>query len=167
MFRIKDLYMKNVCDMKGKRIGLSKEIYIDFYRGEVTGIGIGSYSIKNRKNYISTKDIINVDNNILTKKAFKKEGSLKFSDIKDMDVIDKDGNPKGLVEDMLIEENSFSIKGLIISSGIIDKIIRGREVVLMSNVILGEDKILYLGASGVVFKNIPHHKAKNEDYKRA
>ena len=167
MFRIKDLYMKNVCDIKGNKIGLSKEIYIDFFRGEVTGIGIGSYSIKNRNNYISTKDIVNVDNSILTMKAFKKEGGLKFSDIKDMDVIDKAGNPKGLVEDILIEEESFCIKGLIISSGIINKIISGREVILMNSAILGEDKILYLGASGVVLKNIPHHSVKYEYDKKA
>ena len=95
MFRIKDLYMKNIYDLKGKKIGLSKEIYINFYRGEVIGLGIGSYSIRNRNNYISTKDIINVDNNILVRKSIKKEGELKFSDIRDMDVIDKAGNPKG------------------------------------------------------------------------
>lgn len=171
MFRIKDLYMKNIYDIKGKKIGLSKEIYIDFYKGEVIGIGIGSYSIRNRNNYVSTTEIINVDNNILIKKAFKKDfkvdKGLKFSDINDMDVIDRSGNPKGLVEDILIDEESFHIKGLIISSGIIDKILSGREVILMNNAILGEDKILYSGASGVVLKNIPHHRVNHEYYKKA
>ena len=75
--------------------------------------------------------------------------------------------PKGVVEDILIEEESFSIKGLIISSGIIDKIISGREVILINDVILGEDNILFIGASGVVLKNIPHHRAKDEYYKKA
>jgi len=167
MFRIKDLYMKNVYDLNGKRLGLSKEIYINFNRGEVLGLGIGNYSIRNRNNYIFTKDIVNVDTNILARNSIKRDGGLKFSDIRDLDVIDKDGNPKGAVEDMLIEEESFSIKGLIISSGLIDKIISGREVVLINDVILGEDKILFLGGTGVVLKNIPHHKAKDEDYKKA
>jgi len=103
----------------------------------------------------------------LAKNFIKKDGGLKFSDIRDMDVIDKEGNPKGAVEDILIEEECFSIKGLIISSGIIDKIISGREVVLINDVILGEDKILFLGASGVVLKNIPHHRTKDEEYKKA
>jgi len=167
MFRIKDLYMKNIYDLKRKRIGLSKEIYINFYRGEVIGLGVGSYSIRKRNNYIDIKDIVNVDNNILVRQSIKKEGKLKFSDIRDMDVIDKEGNPKGVVEDLLIEEESFSIKGLIISSGIIDKIISGREVILINDVILGEDNILFIGASGVVLKNIPHHTGKDEYYKKA
>lgn len=167
MFRIKDLYLKNIYNLKGKKIGLSKEIYLNFYRGEVIGLGIGSYSIRNRSNYVEIKDIVNVDDDILVRRSIKKEGELKFSQIRDMDVIDKAGNPKGVVEDILIEESSFSIKGLIISSGIIDKIISGREVILINDVILGEDKILFTGASGVVLRNIPHHKAKDEYYKKA
>ncbi|MDS0524989.1 PRC-barrel domain-containing protein [Clostridium sp. SHJSY1] len=166
MFRSKDLYMKNIYDFNGKKLGVSRTIYIDFYRGKVLGLGFNSYSVKGKRNFIDVKDIILIDDDILVKGATKGQG-LKFSDIKDMEVIDRLGNSKGVVEDVLINEENFKIQGLIISPSIVDRMLRGKEVILIKNSVLGEDYILYLGEPNVVLKNIPHEISKNEYFKKA
>lgn len=166
MFRSKDLYMKNIYDFNGKKLGVSKNIYIDFYRGEVLGLGFNSYTLKGKRNFIDVKDIILIDDEILVNASTKGEG-LKFSDIKDMEVIDRLGNSKGVVEDILINEENYKIKGLIVSPSIVDRMLKGKEVILINNSVLGEDYILYLGEPNVVLKNIPHEISKNEYFKKA
>jgi uncharacterized protein YrrD len=159
--------MKNIYDFKGKKLGVSKVIFIDFYSGKVVGLGFNGYTIKGKRNYINVEDIILIeDNDILVSCVTKGEG-LKFSDIKDMEVIDKLGNSKGIVEDILIDEDSYKIRGLIVSPGIIDRMLRGKEVVLINNSVLGEDYILYLGEPNIIFRNIPHDIGKNEYVKKA
>ena len=74
---------------------------------------------------------------------------------------------KDVVEDVLIKEDDYSIKGIVVGAGIIDKLIYGREVILINQSVLGEDCILYLGDSNVVVKNIPHEVKNNEYYKKA
>ncbi|WP_143314812.1 PRC-barrel domain-containing protein [Clostridium sp. HBUAS56017] len=167
MFRSKDLYMKNIYDSNGKKLGISKSIYIDFYRGQVIGIGFNNYKMKGKRNYVDVNDIILLEDNDILVKSVGKGSGLKFSDIKDLEVIDKLGNSKGIVEDILIEKESYKIKGLIVSPGIIDRILRGKEVILINNSVLGEDYILYLGEPNIVFKNIPHEINKNGYVKKA
>ena len=84
-----------------------------------------------------------------------------------MEVINRYGTIKGVVEDVLIKEDDYSIKGIIVGAGIIDKLIYGREVILINQSILGEDCILYLGDSNVIVKNIPREVNNNEYYKKA
>jgi uncharacterized protein YrrD len=84
-----------------------------------------------------------------------------------MEVIDKDGNIKGELEDILIDEETYKITGLIISGGIIDKIIKGREIILINQSILGEDCILYLGGETIVVKNLPREANSYDNYKKA
>lgn len=165
MLRSKDLYFKNIYDTKGKKIGLSKEIYLDFYKGKITGVGLNRTSLLSNKNFVDINDIINIDDEIVVQKA-KKGNGLKFSEIKDMEVLDQQGNYRGSVDDVLIEEDTYEIKGLVISSGFIDNMIKGREIILMNKSILGEDFIVYLGTSSVVLKNIPH-EVSHEYIKKA
>ncbi|WP_294351360.1 PRC-barrel domain-containing protein [uncultured Clostridium sp.] len=164
MFKSKDLYMKNIYDLNGKKVGTSKEILIDFYTGRVLGLEINTFGFKN--DYVDIKDIIQIDEEILIKKVSEIKG-IRFSDIRDMEVIDRLGNSKGVVEDLLIEEESYDIKGIILNSGIIDTLLKGKEVILINNSVLGEEYILYLGQPNIVFKNIPHEINRNENVKKA
>lgn len=164
MFKSKDLYMKNIYDLNGKKVGTSKEILIDFYTGRVLGLEINTFGFKN--DYVDIKDIIQIDEEILMKKVSEIKG-IRFSDIRDMEVIDRLGNSKGVVEDLLIEEESYDIKGIILNSGIIDTLLKGKEVILINNSVLGEEYILYLGQPNIVFKNIPHEINRNENVKKA
>lgn len=164
MFKSKDLYMKNIYDLNGKKVGTSKEILIDFYTGRVLGLEINTFGFKN--DYVDIKDIIQIDEEILINKVSEIKG-IRFSDIRDMEVIDRLGNSKGVVEDLLIEEESYDIKGIILNSGIIDTLLKGKEVILINNSVLGEEYILYLGQPNIVFKNVPHEINRNENVKRA
>lgn len=164
MFKSKDLYMKNIYDLNGKKVGTSKEILIDFYTGRVLGLEINTFGFKN--DYVDIKDIIQIDEEILIKKVSEIKG-IRFSDIRDMEVIDRLGNSKGVVEDLLIEEDSYDIKGIILNSGIIDTLLKGKEVILINNSVLGEEYILYLGQPNIVFKNVPHEINRNENVKNA
>ena len=125
---------------------------------------INTFGFKN--DYVDIKDIIQIDEEILMKKVSEIKG-IRFSDIRDMEVIDRLGNSKGVVEDLLIEEESYDIKGIILNSGIIDTLLKGKEVILINNSVLGEEYILYLGQPNIVFKNIPHEINRNENVKKA
>jgi len=166
MFRSKDFYFKNIYDLKGNRIGRTKDILIDFNRGEVVGIKVSNFKLKGKKNYLDVKNIISFDEDILVTELDYKEG-LKFSEIKDMEVIDKEGNVRGELEDLIVDEETYKITGLIISGGIIDKIIKGKEIILINQLILGEDYILYLGDDTIVVKNLPREASTYDNYKKA
>ena len=166
MYRSKDFYLKNIYKKNGKKIGTVKDIYIDFYRGEVKGLKVNSYSIFDKKNYVKIEDIISLDEDIIVDNAIEGNG-LKLSEIKGLDVVDKSGSLRGVVEDILIDENEFKIKGLVISTGIIEKMIKGKEVILINRSVLGDDYILYLGDPNVVMKNIPHEITNYECIKKA
>lgn len=166
MFRSKDFYLKNIYNLKGNRMGRTKDIFIDFSRGQVVGIKVSNFTLKGKKNYLDVKKIMSFDEDILVTELENKEG-LKFSDIKNMEVIDKAGNVRGELEDLIIDDKTFKITGLIISGGIIDKIIKGKEIILINQSILGEDYILYLGDDTVVVKNLPREASFYDNYKKA
>ena len=163
---IKDFFYKTVYDIKGKKLGSVRDIFIDFYKGKVIGLAVGGYSLRLKNNYTPIDGILNIDDDILVKGCIKGEG-LKISEIIGMEVINRYGTIKGVVEDVLIKEDDYSIKGIIVGAGIIDKLIYGREVILINQSILGEDCILYLGDSNVIVKNIPREVNNNEYYKKA
>lgn len=157
MLKTKDFYLLKVYDIRGKYLGVIEDIYIDFNKGRIQGFLISNYLLFNKRNFIKINDIISIEDVIIIKELNKKEG-ISFKTIKDMDVKDKNNIIKGVLEDIIIEEKDFSIKGLIISSGIFDRIIRGKEILLPKDCILGEDFILYFGSNEVKFQSMPRKK---------
>ena len=79
-----------------------------------------------------------------------------------MEIIDLNGNIKGTIEDLIIRENDFSIKGLLISTGVIEKLLKGKQILLINQCILGEEYILYTGKDNMSLKLMPR-KVKNND----
>ena len=157
MLKTKDFYLLKVFDIRGKYLGVIEDIYIDFNKGRIQGFLISNYLLFNKRNFIKINDIISIEDVIIIKELNKKEG-ISFKTIKDMDVKDRNNIIKGVLEDIIIEEKDFSIKGLIISSGIFDRIIRGKEILLPKDCILGEDFILYFGSNEVKFQSMPRKK---------
>ena len=146
-----------VYDIKGKYLGVIDDLCIDFYNAKVKGFFISNFLLLSNKNFIEIDDIISLDEVIIVKKIKHYKG-LSFGDIKDMDIIDTENIMKGVLEDLIIEKADFSIKGLVMSSGIFDKMIKGKEILLVSECILGEDFILYHGSESIRLKSIPHKK---------
>ncbi|MGL5151089.1 MAG: PRC-barrel domain-containing protein [Clostridium sp.] len=160
MLRSKDFYLKAVFNEKGKRLGVVEDLYIDFHNGKVLGFEVSSYSFFSKRNYIDIKDVIVFDDEIITK-DIKVNGGLRLNEIKGMDIIDRRSNMKGVVEDIVIDKNSYDIKGLIMSAGIIERILRGKDILLLNECVLCENYILYYGNDGITFKTIPHSVGNN------
>ncbi len=161
MLRSKEFLLKNVYDIKGKKIGVVDDIYIDFFKGNIVGIKISTHSFLTKKICVFTSDIISIDKDILVKEA--KEGiGLRLQEVKGMDIIDLNGNLKGVVEDFIIDENDLTIKGLVVSTGLIERLLKGKEVILINKCILGEEYVLYLGNRNITLKSMPRREEKNE-----
>lgn len=156
MLKTRDFYLVKVYDVKGKYLGVIDDIAIDFYKGEVLGFFISNFSLFSKKNYIDKKEIISINEVVIVNFATHYKG-LSFKEIKDMDIMDNNNIMKGVLEDLIIEKKDLSIKGLIMSSGIFDKMLKGKEILLLNQCVLGEDFILYNGSGGVRLQTLPHN----------
>jgi len=162
LLRSKECYLRNIYNERGKKIGVIKDIFIDFNNKKVIGFKVSSFSPFRKNDFLDIEDIIQFKKKIIVKEL-KSGEYLKFSDIKDMEVIDNKGIIRGDIEDIIFEEESYCIKGLIISPGIIEKIIKGKEIILMSHTVLEEGNVVYYGDETIIFKNIPR-KVKNNEF---
>lgn len=162
MFKSKNILWKKVYDTNGKKIGMVKDIFIDIHKGNIEGIDISNFYSFRKKNNVSSKNILSIEEAITIKKESMQCSGMRFSKIKDMEVRDLNGGIKGNVEDLLIDEVDFSIKGLIVSPGILEKLIHGKEIILLNKARIKQDYILYTEDSNVVLKNIRHEENKND-----
>lgn len=154
MLKTKDFYLMKVFNIEGKYLGVIDDICINFYSQKVEGFFISNFKFFSKKNYFEVEDIISVDKEIIVKKIKRHKG-LAFKEIKYMDIIDKKNIMRGVLEDIIISRNDMSIKGLVMSSGVFDKMIRGKDILLLNQCVLGEDCILYTGNSDIILKAIP------------
>lgn len=161
MLRSKDFYMKSVYDVSGKKIGIVEDLFIDFFEGKITGINISNYSLFSKKNFINCEDIISIDKDIVVSESRQGDG-LRLKNVKGMDIIDLNGDIKGVMEDLIIKESDFSIKGILVSTGVIDRLLKGKDILLINECILGEEYILYIGRSNIMLKAMPRKGEKNE-----
>lgn len=166
MFKTRDFYFKKVYDLKGKKIGIIEDIYMDFYVGKIIGFKVSSSILFSKNNYVDMEEIIDIGEDVLINSIRKGKG-LAFKELKYMEVIDKLGNIKGVLEDLIIDEREYSIKAIVISSGLVDKMIKGKEIILLNKCILGERHILYTGNEGVSFKSMPHNMENYNAIKKA
>lgn len=162
MLKSRDFYFKNIYDNEGRKLGLIEDIYIDFYKGKITGFKCSVSGFFSKKNYIDIEDVINLGEDIIVRE--KKQGhGLGLKSLKNIEVLDICGVVKGVLEDIIIDEYSYEIKGIVISSGLIDRLVKGKEILLLEQCILGDEYILYSGRNNIMFKSIPHNlESKNE-----
>ena len=166
MFKTRDFYFKKVYDIKGKKIGIIEDIYIDFYLGKVTGFKVSSSILFSKKNYVDMEEIIDIGEDMIIN-SIRKGSGLAFKELKYMEIIDKLSNVKGVLEDIIIDIKDYSIKAIVISSGLIDKMIKGKQIILLNKCILGEKYILYTGNEGILFKSMPHNMEGYNAIKKA
>lgn len=166
MFKTRDFYLKKVYSVNGKKIGVIEDLYIDFYSGKVIGFEISNHTLFSKKNYIDMADVIDIGEDMIVNNI-KRGTGLKFKQIENMEIIDTSSNVKGILEDLIIDKHDYSIKGIVITSGLIDKMIRGKEIVLLNKCILGEKYILYTGNDGILFKSMPHNMVNKNATKKA
>ena len=166
MFKTRDFYFKKVYNINGKKIGIIEDLYIDFYQGKVVGFKVSNSILFSKKNYLDMQDIIDIGEDVIVNSIRQGEG-LTFKEIKYMEVIDTLSNIKGVLEDIIIDIQDYSIKAIVISSGLIDKMIKGKQIIILNRCILGEEYILYTGNEGVSFKSMPHNMEQYNATKKA
>ena len=155
MIKTRYFNLMKVYDVTGKYLGSVQDIAIDFYSGMVTGVIINSFSINKKKNYIAISDVISLENVIIAKRVSDFSG-MRLKEIQAIDIVNEKNVLKGILEDLIIDERNFEIKGIIMCSGIFDRMFRGKEILLIKHCILCESYILYKENEGVVFKTLPH-----------
>lgn len=159
MYKIKDFYIKNIFDTKGKKIGIVEDLYLDFFQEKIMGIKVASHKLFSKKNYIPMDMVIEIGKEIIVLGIEQYDG-LEFKKIRNMEVINTLGETEGVLEDIIIDARDYSIKGIIVSSGIIDRLINGKQVLLIKECILGEKYILHYGKSKIKLKTMPHRLEK-------
>ena len=157
MFKSKDFILMDVVTVEGKKIGFIKDLLIDFNAGKVIGFLISPYKLFRKNVSVLKQDIVYANKCMVVKKVDKNEHLCLHSFI-DMDVIDKCNNIFGMVEDITFSGDTFAIKGIIVSSGFIINLFRGKRIMLINELILGEENILYIpNCSEYSFKSMPHN----------
>ncbi|MBP2031560.1 uncharacterized protein YrrD [Clostridium algifaecis] len=142
MYRMRDFIFKEVIDLNGKNIGFVGDLVIDFNLKLIKGFNVISNSILKKDTNIYKNDILSLNPVVISDK-FSKDEALKFHDIRIMDVVDKNQNVIGKIEDVIFYENSFYIKAFIISSGLLYDMLYGRKILSAKKLILGDKNILY------------------------
>jgi len=166
MFKWRDFYLMKVYDSKNKYIGVVEDVSIDFNKGIIEGFTISPASIIKKHTFVSSDAIVSIDKVMRIKETSKFKG-LKFKKIKFIDIINANNKLIGVLEDLIIDKEEFSIKGLIISSGIFDKMFKGKEIITLKHCILCDDYILYNGNERIKLKTLPHNLGGSKDVSKA
>lgn len=156
MFRSKDFILMDVVDIKGKKIGFIKDILVNFHSGEVIGFEASCYNLFQKSISILKENIISYNKAMVIKGSSKKK-FFKFSDFKEMEIINSNGEIIGMVEDIVFHEFTFKLQAIISSSGFIKNLISGKEILLINSLILGERSVFYFNSKeNINFLSIPH-----------
>ncbi len=168
MLKTRDFYLMKVYDVSGKYIGVIDDVCLDFYNSHINGFLISSISFLKKHNYIDSKNVVSIEECMIIKGPLEIFNGLRFKEIKYMDIVDKCNTMIGVLEELIIEKNTFNIKGIIISSGVFDKMIKGKEILVAKSCILCERYIIYIGSNTVKVKTLPHNMGgcKNVDKKK-
>lgn len=146
----------DVIQIDGKKLGFINDLLVDFNGRKIVGFSISSSSLLKNTLNVLIENIINF-NYVMVITKTTEEGLLKFKDIKGMDVRDKKGNIMGMIEDILFNEISFNISAVVVSTGFITDFIEGKKIILIKDIILGEENVLYNGKEeNIDFSSLPH-----------
>ena len=137
MYRIRDLIGLKVFDSNGKKVGVVCDLAIDYFNGKVMGFII-TKKLFSKRDYVDLTNVISLSDTIMTEGVHVHRG-LKFSEIKNFDLINKDGH----------------MIGIIVVSGLIDKFKNGKRVIQLKETILGEESILFFGNKNINMRMIP------------
>ncbi|MCL2323909.1 MAG: hypothetical protein FWC47_17605 [Oscillospiraceae bacterium] len=144
MRRWKDFKHLDIYNLHEKKIGFSSDIIIDFYKWEVTGITMSNISFFSKKNGFMIKCISKADfenEKIIVQDIEIIKGDL-FSKIKGIEIVDNTNCIVGVLDDLFVDD-SYNIKAILISSGLLLNFIEGKRVAL-ANDLKFKQKYIYL-----------------------
>ncbi|WP_426349245.1 PRC-barrel domain-containing protein [Alloiococcus sp. CFN-8] len=156
MYRAKDFQYMKVVNVKGKTLGYINDVLIDFHNNLVTGFSVSSLNLFKKSQQVLVENIVTVDK-LMIATSFNKEAFIPFREIRDLEVYNSRGILMGVIEDIIIERKTYEIKGILISSGLIHKLIDGKSILIPRKCILGEDYMLFFETdSKIKLYSMPH-----------
>ncbi len=157
MYKSRDFVFMDVLDLQGEKLGYIKDILINFSKKEVIGFKVTPYKLFRKNFSILKEDIIYFNGSMIVNKTNKEE-YLAFSDIKKMYVIDKNSKILGIVKELIFDGESFEIRAISIAYSLVTSIFKERRILLIKDMILGEDNLLYVGCQDKYsFHCVPHN----------
>lgn len=166
MFKWRDFYLMKVCNTRGKTLGIISDIYINIANITIDGFAISPTGLFKRKNFISIKSVISIEDGIMVANEAEKFNGTKFKSIKYIDVINDEDITIGVLDDLIIAKKALEIKGLILSSGIFDSMIKGKEIINVKHCKICDGYIKYSGNDSVKVKTLPHSLGVIKDVKK-
>ena len=156
MYRAKDFRYMKVVNVKGKTLGYINDVLIDYHNKLVKGFSVSSLNLFKKSQQILVENIVAVDT-VMIANEFNKESYIPFSEIRDLEVYNSRGMLIGVVEDIIIERKTYEIKGILISSGLIHKLIDGKSILIPSKCILADDYMIHFeNDSKIKLYSMPH-----------
>lgn len=164
MLKSKDFKMMDVFYSSGKYVGFINDLLIDFNNKKVVGFKIISSRLLGKDMNVSIDSLISYSNSMIICKTNRKN-HLKLSDIKNLDIVDRHGNIVGVFEDILFDEKDYKIKAVVISLGYLTNFTRGKKIISISDLMIGEKNVLFIGNDEkVYFISKPHNLIRGDEF---
>lgn len=142
MYKMRDLLGKRVLSRKGKLLGIVDDLIIDINEGKVKGIKVKEKGFLKKAFYVLYKDIVYWGCNIIIKdKDFQK--NFTFRQMKFMEVYNLNGDIIGIVEDIIFSYSDLQLSGIVITEGFLKNYSKGKRIILLKDIIVGEESIIY------------------------
>lgn len=153
----------DVVDLKGKKLGFISDLLIDFHSKRILGFNISSNNWFNTNINVMAEDIIGFNSVMIVVKSTKGK-FLNFKDVKGIDILDRGGNIIGIVDDIIFDREKFNIRALVVSEGVITNFISGKKVILIKDLILGDESIFFNRKNqNINLFSLPHPLFKEDD----
>lgn len=152
MYRIRDFKGKIIKELKGKKIGVVEDVLININTNKVCGFKGKRKGLLCKSFFVLLEDVIYFGDNVIIKKVSDLT-CFSFYDVKDMEVIDLNAKVIGIVEDILFSESDFDILGLVVSESFLKRYTRGKRIILIKDIILGDKEILFHNLQPYYFYN--------------
>lgn len=163
MYRSKNFILMNVEDSKGKRLGVVKDLLLDFRDLKLTGFILSSYSVFSKDIVINIEDVITFNDFMIISRIGEKRG-VPLSKVKNLDTIDICGNTVGIVEDFLFSVETLKIEALVLSTGIIKNFLYGKRIILPKDFIIGNNSVIYYPKDkNIIMISKIHNIGKEDD----
>ncbi|OPJ63619.1 PRC-barrel domain-containing protein [Clostridium oryzae] len=156
LYKSRNFMNMTVMNVRGKKLGYINDILLSFDQNKVTGFSVNpsGFMLAKVKRF-SAKDIVYYNRRIVINIDEDPNG-IYLSSIKKMEIIDREGNILGIIEDIIFDDK-FDVRALIISPGIINKIIVGKRIITTSRIIIGDKNVIYYGKDSYCLYSVRHH----------
>ena len=142
-----------IFEESGDRLGLVKDILFDETENIVTGIIVEKGSLLNSQNKtIPRTDIISFGKESVSVKKMSENQAYgtSWSEKVGSKVYDGDGEIKGTIEDIFVDNFVNKILGYEISDGLFSDLFKGRQAVMAENILVeSEDVVVIEGGSKI------------------